>query len=178
MKAIGMMMVEHRLIERMVKLMAKELQNEELKRGANTAFIYMAVDFFRTYADRTHHGKEEDILFAALGKKPMLEEHQKIMNSLIAEHKVARENVLGLYEAAERYDRGDAGALEHIINHLKRLVALYPPHIEKEDRHFFFPAMEYFTEEEKAKMLLDCEEFDRKMIHEKYVKLVEQYEGK
>ena len=34
MQAIGMLMVEHRLIERMVARMEKELQNEELKRSA------------------------------------------------------------------------------------------------------------------------------------------------
>ena len=29
-------------------------------------FIDTAVDFIRTYADRCHHGKEEDLLFKAL----------------------------------------------------------------------------------------------------------------
>jgi hemerythrin-like domain-containing protein len=32
-------------------------------------FIDTAVDFIRTYADRCHHGKEEDILFRNLAKK-------------------------------------------------------------------------------------------------------------
>ena len=32
-------------------------------------FIDTAVDFIHTYADRCHHGKEEDILFKALAAK-------------------------------------------------------------------------------------------------------------
>jgi hemerythrin-like domain-containing protein len=177
MKAVGMLMVEHRLIERMVKLMEKELGNEELKHSANPVFIYDAVDFFKNYADRIHHGKEEAILFAELEKKPLTPGHRKIMDDLIAEHKVARENTKGLLEAAQRYDKGDMDAIMHIMAHLKRLVALYPPHIMKEDREFFFPVMEYFSEEEKSAMLAAFEEFDRKALQEIYGKAVAKYEG-
>jgi len=38
--------------------------------------------------------------------------------------------------------------------------------------------MNYFTDAEKDAMLNEMWEFDRKMIHEKYTKVVEQYEKK
>ena len=63
MKPIGPLMWEHRLIERMVKLLKKELIKIKEIDKVDTNFILIVVDFFRTYADRTHHGKEEDILF-------------------------------------------------------------------------------------------------------------------
>jgi hemerythrin-like domain-containing protein len=49
---------------------------------------------------------------------------------------------------------------------------LYPPHIEKEDKRFFFPVMEYFSPQELDAMIHEFKEFDEKMIHEKYEKLV------
>jgi hemerythrin-like domain-containing protein len=62
---------------------------------------------------------------------------------------------------------------QEVISYLKELSRFYPQHIAKEDKHFFFPCMEYFTREEQDAMLLEFYEFDRKMIHEKYNKVVE-----
>lgn len=176
MKPIGPLMAEHRLIERMVKLMARELENDAARKTANPEFIYSAVDFFRSYADRTHHGKEENILFRRLDGKPLTPEHRKILNTLVAEHVAARENVRKLFEATQRYGRGDLGAVADIVTNLKFLVELYPRHIRKEDVEFFVPAMAYFTDEEQKGMLAEFEEFDRQMIHEKYSRMVEQFE--
>jgi hemerythrin-like domain-containing protein len=50
-----------------------------------------AVDFIRTYADRTHHGKEEDILFRDLAKKDLSAQDQSVMQELINEHTYARQ---------------------------------------------------------------------------------------
>jgi hemerythrin-like domain-containing protein len=69
MKPIGPLMIEHRLIERMVKLLAAELEKIKKMSYANISLVNVGVDFFRTYADRTHHGKEEEILFRELHKK-------------------------------------------------------------------------------------------------------------
>jgi len=69
MKPIGPLMREHRLIERMVRLMERELGGISGGKEANPLIIDSAVDFLKTYADRTHHGKEEDILFRALSGK-------------------------------------------------------------------------------------------------------------
>ncbi len=41
------------------------------------------------------------------------------------------------------------------------LVEFYPRHIDKEDKHFFLPVMEYFSREEKDALLARMDEFDR-----------------
>lgn len=168
-------MIEHRLIEKIVGLLEKELLEINAGRKPDAKFIYAAVDFFRTYADRTHHGKEEDILFRDLSAKPITEEHKRIVAELLDEHVLARKNVLGLYEANDRYEKGDTAAVSDIASAIKNLTELYPMHIEKEDRHFFIPTMEYFTEDEQVKMLREFYLFDRNMIHEKYKKVVDGY---
>jgi len=172
MKPIGPMMWEHRLIEKMLQLFDGEIKNINDNKKVDTVFIDTAVDFIRTYADRTHHGKEEDILFRDLAKKELSSEHIRIMNELIDEHTYARKTVGKLVAAKERYLTGENTSQE-VIGYLKELAQFYPQHIEKEDKHFFYPCMEYFTREEQNAMLLEFNEFDRKMIHEKYKKVVE-----
>jgi len=176
MMPIGPLMIEHRLIERMVDLMREGLHKISEKNEVDSGFIDVAVDFIRTYADRCHHGKEEDILFRDLAKKELSHDHKKTMDELIEEHIFARKTVGRLVGARESYVQGDADALKDIMACIKELVEFYPVHIEKEDKHFFTPCMEYFSKQEQADMLQEFWEFDTKLIHEKYKKIVEQLE--
>jgi hemerythrin-like domain-containing protein len=171
-------MIEHRLIERMVGVLTAEMKSIEKKSEVHIELIDSGVDFFRTYADRCHHGKEEDILFRDLAKKRLSPEHKKIMDELIEEHRVGRETVRQLLSAKERYAKGDAAALKEIIGILKKLVEFYPVHIEKEDKHFFLPCMDYFSKEERDAMLQECWDFDKQLINEKYRQLVERFEDR
>jgi hemerythrin-like domain-containing protein len=176
MMPIGPLMKEHRLIERMIVLMQKEL--ERLKEGEELdhVFVDTAVDFVRTYADRCHHGKEEDILFRELAKKPLSEGHSRTMRELIEEHVHSRETTGTLAAAKERHAQGDIQALGSVVNALQDLVELYPAHIEKEDKRFFVPSMEYFSRQEQDEMLKEYWEFDKRLIHEKYATIVGQLE--
>ncbi|HPJ94426.1 MAG TPA: hemerythrin domain-containing protein [Deltaproteobacteria bacterium] len=176
MKPIGPLMWEHRLIEQLLSMFDKEIRMIGETGEVNPFFIDTAVDFIRTYADRTHHGKEEDILFVRLSEKDLAVEHAVIMNELIEEHKYGRETVRKLVEAKERYLTGE-NTEQDIVTHLKALSDFYPAHIEKEDKRFFYPCMEYFSTEEQGAMLQAFWDFDRKMIHEKYKRLVEELEG-
>jgi hemerythrin-like domain-containing protein len=178
MMPIGPLMIEHRLIERMVSLLNEELHAIEKNNEVHLELIDSAVDFFRTYADRCHHGKEEDILFRDLAKKKLSSEHKRIMDELIQEHVFGRETVGKLFSAKERYGKDNKDELKEIIGFLKELVEFYPAHIEKEDKHFFMPCMEYFSKEEQDAMLQECWEFDRKLIHEKYRQVVERFESR
>ena len=176
MMPIGPLMIEHRLIERMVDVLSEEMHGIQKKDEVHLELIESGVDFFRTYADQCHHGKEEDILFRDLAKKRLSLEHKKIMDELIQEHRFGRETVGKLLSAKERYVKGDTAALNGIIGFLKELVEFYPAHIEKEDKHFFLPCMEYFSKEEREVMLRQFDEFDKKLIHKKYRQLVEGFE--
>ncbi len=173
MKPIGPLMWEHRLIEKMLRLFEGEINKIHEENKVDAVFIDTAVDFIRTYADRTHHGKEEDILFRDLGKKQLSPEHEKIMNELFEEHKYSRKVVGKLVEAKERYLKGD-NTVQDVIAYLNELAQFYPKHIMKEDKNFFYPCMDYFSRDEQDKMLDEFWAFDKNMIHEKYTKVVEQ----
>ncbi len=165
---IGPLMIEHRLIEKMIALIKKEIDRCKLQKSINPEFIDLAVDFIRTYADRCHHGKEENILFRDLNKKPLSSELKQVMEELIEEHLLGRKTVAELVEAKERYLKGDQEALSIILNRMQFLVDFYPKHIEKEDRRFFMPVMNYFNQAEKEALLQEEYEFDKNLIHQIY----------
>jgi len=177
MKPIGPLMWEHRLIEKMLQVVVKEAEEIEKTQQVSPVFIDTAVDFIRIYADRTHHGKEEDILFRELVKKKLTPEHARIMDELVQEHIYARKTVGKLMAAKERHVEGDQEAVTEIVALLKELASFYPRHIAKEDKPFFHECQRYFSDEELDIMLREFQEFDRKMIHEKYERLVESFTG-
>ena len=176
MQARAPLMIEHRLIERMLSVIKDVASKIESKHMVDPVFVDTAVDFIRMYADRTHHGKEEDILFRELKKKPMTDEDRRVMRELIEEHVFGRRTTAAIVELNDRYRSGDETALAGIVEKLQTLIEFYPKHIEKEDKVFFPSSRAYFTEEEDQAMLAEFMKFDQKMIHEKYKSVVEKFE--
>ena len=172
---VAPLMIEHRLIERMIEMIRLKTKEAEESGVPDVRFIDTAVDFIRTYADRLHHGKEEGILFRDLAAKPISEEHRQVMDELVAEHRFCRETTARLVAAKRRYVDGDGDALTDIIDCLLALTDFYPRHIEKEDRRFFVPVMHYFTPEEPDRMLAEENAFDRRFAHMHYGSMVDEW---
>ncbi len=173
MMPIGPMMIEHRLIERMIKEIGKEADRVEQGAEPNPEFVDRAVDFIRSYADECHHGKEENILFRELRKKKLSSEDDGMLRELIEDHKRGRDVTRRMVEANERYRKGDKHAFAIVLECMRELRDFYPVHIDKEDRHFFLPAMRYFTQEERDRMLQEGFDYDRGLIHRRYQTIVE-----
>jgi hemerythrin-like domain-containing protein len=175
MMPIGPLMKEHRVIEKMIAMLDARAAAWRAGAEVDERFLDAAVDFIRTYADRTHHGKEEDILFAALAKRPLSEDDSRVMGELITDHQVARSAVRDILAAEGAYFAGDRTARSMLLEKCAVLTTLYPPHICKEDKVFFRASMHYFDEDERAAMLADMDRFDAGMIHEKYRKVVDEW---
>lgn len=192
--AVGPLMTEHRLIEKLIPQIRKAVEDARRTGAIDPAFVEFAVDFVRTYADRCHHGKEEDILFRELDRKPLEGGLRKTMEELIEEHRTGRRVVGELRRAVDAYERGgerdkgerqgaregkrekeNAGALETVLEKLEFLAEFYPAHIRKEDDGFFLPCMDYLDDEEQAAMLEEMREFDRSLVHEVYREKMENW---
>jgi len=173
---IGPLMIEHRLIERMIRVIEERLGRIRVEEKEDPAQVERIIHFIRAYADRCHHGKEEGILFRALDHKAISTEHRRMMDELIKDHELARKITLSLMEYNQLYQKGEAEALADITVSLRLLVDFYPPHIEKEDRHFFIPVMNYFSPEEKEQMIRAGYESDSRIVHEEYADLVKNLE--
>jgi hemerythrin-like domain-containing protein len=177
MMPIAPLMIEHRIIERMIRVIGKELTRIEQTGEIDPVFVDVAVDFIRTYTDGCHHGKEEDILFRDLKGKSLPDDLKKTLDELIEEHRKGRQVVGELVQAKEEYLRGRRESISLITACLRFLVEFYPVHIEKEDQHFFLPCMSYFTQVEKDAMIKEEYDFDRNLIHNRYRAVVENAEA-
>ena len=173
---IGPLMIEHRLIEKMITVMQKKVETWKQEERIDPEFIDVAVDFIRVYTDKCHHGKEEDILFRDLNKKNLSDEHKHIMEELVEEHQQGRKTVAEMVEAKEQFMLGNKGMLPVILKCMKFMTDFYPKHIEKEDKKFFLPCMNYFTPEEKDSMLKEGWEYDKNLIHQIYKEKVSMWE--
>jgi len=173
---IALLMIEHRQIERMIPVLKEEAKKARAGE-IDTDRISALVDFVRTYADRCHHGKEEEILFAALMEKPMPLDLKTMMEGLMEDHKVSRINTKRVVEAVQSYRAGDDGALSIMADALELLANLYPRHIEAEDKDFFIPCMDLFSKEEQKRMLAQFQRFDMGLVHRVYRERMDMLAG-
>jgi len=172
MMPIGPLMIEHRVIERMIAALRAELSAIEQTGTVDVGFLAAAVDFLRRYADQCHHGKEELILFREVRRKPLQPEHAATLAELIDEHTVGRAAVGRLVAAIDAYRRGDAVRTHEVAERLRTIVDFYPAHIRKEDRGFFLPVMPLFTQAERDAMLAEGHAFDSNLLHELFLPVI------
>jgi hemerythrin-like domain-containing protein len=176
MMPIGPLMVEHRWIERVISDLRRRL-DQSPGRSVDPLYVDRLVDFLRSYADRCHHGKEEDILFRDLGAKRLDPAAAETMRQLTEEHRWARATTKQLVRANASLRAGDQTALDDVRRLLGELASFYPEHIRKEDKDFFRPAMTYLTRAEQDAMLEEFRGFDALLVHERYRRIAEELEG-
>ena len=175
MKLTAPLMIEHRTIERMLKVFTGE-RHRMIKTGhVDYGAIRISVDFFNTYIDEFHHGKEENILFRELDKKPLSQEDRIVMGELTDEHNRAR-NIVQKLEKVVRYREQAYVTLNDITNYMEMLLLLYAGHIEKEDKRFFIHSLKYLNDQEQASLLEELHEFDRKFTQDRYTELIKDLE--
>lgn len=174
---IGSLMTEHRLIDRVIVDVERRLDLAASGTEVQSAYIVSLIDFVLNYADRCHHGKEEQILFRQLEAKDIAPEHADTMAELVREHQAIRDLAGSLDDANVKFMSGDKSVVPRIEQSLREITAIYPAHVEKEERHFFKPAISYFTKEERDAMAEEFRAFDQELIHEKYRRTVEELEA-
>lgn len=177
MQPIGPLMHEHRNIERIISLLRKEDGALATGKSPDISRIEELIVLMREFADACHHGKEEDILFRDLKKKDLTEQHQAMMSSLVEDHETARALLKNLENATREYKNGKQQVITDMQSAIERICSLYPGHIMREDKDFFFPCMEYFSEEERDAMLEEFEAFEHDMPHEQYLERIEALEN-
>ena len=143
---------EHRVIHKVVAAMAPLVEALEGKQQVEPQVLRDIVEFMRTFADRWHHGKEEDHLFPALQEKGVPAGGCPL-GALKQDHVEGRALVKALAEATEAYAGGDASSRDALVGALKDLLDLYPGHIWKED-YLLFPMTEKIVDPSGQKELM------------------------
>ena len=120
---------EHARIKRFIALVPGIVAGLDLESEEHRERILRGVEFIRNYADRYHHAKEEDILFAHF--PPELD----ILRTMLEDHRRGRARVQGVLDALERRDGAGVAA------NLEGYAAILTEHIKKEDE-ILYPWMD------------------------------------
>jgi hemerythrin-like domain-containing protein len=145
------MEAEHRLIETVVKALGGVAATLERGQPADAAMLATAVEFFRIYADKLHHGKEETLFFPLLVKRGVPPQGCPI-GGLNHEHEKGRVLVRALADQAPAYAQGKPGGKEAMLETLHGLVDLYQNHIWKEDAMVFPMADKVLTAADQTEL--------------------------
>ena len=157
MKPTKVLMDEHRNIERVLDCLEQMTVLADTSGHLDGAGAREALAFFRGYADRCHHGKEEDLLF------PMMEKRGLPANGgptgvMRDEHETGRAHIRAMDEAIDGAEAGKAGDLQSFASHARSYVLLLREHIEKEDHCLFRMADETLSAEDQREL---TEKFER-----------------
>jgi hemerythrin-like domain-containing protein len=134
--AIEQLKKEHAAIETMLKILDAVCGRLQAGEKIDPAHLTEIVEFFRGFADRCHHAKEEEILFPALEKVGIPKAGGPI-GVMLYEHDQMRGYVKGLAEAVDRYGAGEVARRGEIIRHASEYAATLRRHIEKENQILF-----------------------------------------
>jgi len=170
--------MEHGLIRRMLRLLNKETASAANTGSITVGFLDAALDFFKTYVEVRHHGKEERILFSELALAKLSPEDKRLLDELMSEHAEGRKLTDRFAGLNAQYKATGHRMLPAIIDILKELNKTCRSHLDKEDRRLFANIREYLTMEEISRIRECFQEFDSNLTIEDHAKALEHFERK
>jgi hemerythrin-like domain-containing protein len=119
---------EHRLIERALDVLGRICDETRRTKRLNAADATQLIQFLSDFADRTHHLKEERVLFPAIESRTFFPGC-----GLVSEHQLGRTRVRGMADAVQRSLRGDEEGARVFVQQARSFIELLRAHIAKED---------------------------------------------
>jgi len=117
------------------------------------------LEFFQLFADRCHHGKEEELLFPLLEKKGFPREGGPI-GVMLFEHERGRSLIRQMAEATAAYKSGEKSAGSRWAEAGAGYAALLRAHIDKENNILFAMAERVLTPAERADLAQGFEKLE------------------
>jgi hemerythrin-like domain-containing protein len=178
MKATQQLKDEHEGIKLMLNIIEIISNNLEKGNELNITHYEKILEFIKGFADKCHHGKEEDILFPALIDHGMSKEGGPIA-VMLHEHQLGRGYIKSLSIAFEDFKKGNNQSVKAIISSSMSYIELLRNHIEKENNILFMMADKALNETEQSEIFDAFEklEVDRIGIgkHEEFHNLLQEF---
>lgn len=136
MRPIDLLMTEHRLIAQVLDALTEYAAR--LERGADAPADDLArfVTWIQGYADTTHHGKEEDVLFVRMVAAGMPGDDGPI-GLMLEQHEECRRLVGILFEAAKSEGPWSEGERQRVIRAANDYADMLRSHIREEDETLY-----------------------------------------
>lgn len=144
-KATEILIQEHNDIILMLRVIERILKRLKAGEEVKKDHLRRIVEFLQNFADKCHHGKEEDILFPDLVENAQT---SPLVNELMGEHKTGRDLVLGISKSIDGFRPANPHAL-HIATNSEFFRQLLMEHIRKENMVLFPQAEEILPPENK-----------------------------
>lgn len=152
MKATEILSQEHRYIEQVIGSLEAMVAQARKTNDLDLNDARSILDFIRSFADRYHHAKEEDLLFTKMQDRGMLRELGPIA-VMLHEHDLGRTHVGKMFDAICRLDQKDQAALASFSEAALGYASLLREHIYKEDHILYKMANQLMNEEDDAELL-------------------------
>lgn len=127
---------EHQLILKVLDSFEPALQAALESRTIARTVFEPFIEFFRGFADRCHHGKEEEKLFPCLQRCGLPGDCGPIA-VMLEEHRQGRLHVRSMAECLAAAESGEAGAVDAFLQHGFGFLNVLRNHIGKEDHVLF-----------------------------------------
>jgi hemerythrin-like domain-containing protein len=172
---------EHKAIEIMLGVMGKIAENIMTDKEFDVKEIDKIVDFLKTFADKCHHGKEENVLFPALVAAGIPKENGPV-GVMLHEHVLGRGFIKDINDGAESYKSGNIAASQAIANAMLKYVTLLQNHIQKENNILFPMADRALSQAKQDEIYEKFEKIEEEVVghgvHEQYHELLKQFKAK
>lgn len=177
-RATDILVEEHEVILRIIAVLNASVEKLQAGQEVSPEVFQQAIDFIRTFADRCHHGKEQDLLFPALERRGFPRESGPI-GVMLYEHDQGRAFVRQMAEAMEAWARGEEEAKLQLLSGARGYAQLLSQHIQKENQ-ILFPmadrALSAADQQELLEKFAGVEEAMDEGLHQRYVAMVEALE--
>ena len=142
---------EHETILRMLDVLETTAEKVEAGESVPVSLLSDLVEFFTLFADRSHHGKEEDLLFPLLERKGVPRIGGPV-GCMLVEHDEGRQFVKAMVASAPGCASGEASARKTWVEAARGYANLLCNHIWKENEILFLMAEKLLSEEEQAQL--------------------------
>jgi len=178
MQPIQLLMAEHRVIEQVIGCLIKMAEGALSSGELNVDHAALAIEFIQQFADRCHHAKEEDQLFALMRERGFSAETGPVA-AMLEEHERGRFHVRAMKEAVAKYSGGNKSAVRQFAAHAHAYGSLLTAHILKEDFILYPMAEQAFDEADKQRLLAEFEQVEREHAdqHQRFWQVAEELGG-
>ncbi|MCG6986793.1 MAG: hemerythrin domain-containing protein [Gemmatimonadetes bacterium] len=170
-KAIEMLMREHRFIETMLNTLEVFAERLEPGTASDRVVVRDFGDFFAEFADRCHHGKEEEGLFRKMEEHGIPNDHGPIA-VMLSDHREGREHVAVFHEVGAGDGPLSPEECEAVKRHATQYADHLRAHIQKEDNVLYPMSEQLIPDEEMDRLARDFERFEEDVMgagaHERY----------
>ena len=139
---------EHEAILRMLDVLDEAASQLDHGKHLRPEVLEGLVEFFSLFADRCHHGKEEEVLFPTLEAKGLTRVGGPV-GVMLREHDTGRILLNHMRESAQQYRENAPGAARRFVGAAREYGTLLRDHIFKENNVLFMMAEQLLSETEQ-----------------------------